>query len=156
MTARGYYLEPLDSGRRLTSRLSSLLTEKEDEEEEEEEEGEVVVSWVSVIEENSFLSSLLTSSREEDNEDIVVASSSENIDIIDGSVVSSSLSSGPTFLSWKNTVFSFGAVMVEVSRFSFDNKVVSVHDSKSYNCSSGLIVTVKASSENCSKLSSSE
>ena len=28
-------MEPLDSGRRLTSRLSSLLTEKEDEEEEE-------------------------------------------------------------------------------------------------------------------------
>ena len=145
-------MEPLDSGRRLTSRLSSLLTEKEEEEEEEE------VSWVSisVLEENSFLSSLLTSSREEDNEGIVVASSSENIDIIDGSVVSSSLSSGPTFLSWKNTVFSFGAVMVEVSRISFDNKVVSVHGWKSYKPSSELVVAVKASSENCSKLSSSE
>ena len=122
-------MEPLDSGRRLTSRLSSLLTEKEDEEEEE------VVSWVSVREENSFLSSLLTSSREEDNEGIVVASSSENIDIIDGSVESSSLSSGPTFLSSKN--ISSGAVMVEVSRFSLDNKVVSVHGWKSYKSSSG-------------------
>ena len=147
----GYYLEPLDSGRRLTSRLSSLLTEKEEDEEEEE------VSWVSVREENSFLSSLLTSnSEEEDNEDIVVASSSENIDIVDGSVESSSLSSGPTFLSWKNTVLSFRAVNVEVSRISFDNNVVSVHGSKSYKSSSGLVVAVKASSENCSKLSSSE
>ena len=79
-------MEPLDPGRRLTRRLSSLLTEKED---EDVASGvSTSVSAAGVREENSFLSSLLTSnSEEEDTEDIVAVSSSENIDIIDGGVV---------------------------------------------------------------------